>query len=125
MKKLLVVLLLLFLCVSCKTTRTVYVPVDKIKTEYIKQIDSVYVQDSIYYWVHTKNDTVYSEKKIYKLKEVTKKDTIILRDSIPYPIEVEKVVVTNELYWWQKALAWIGALTLIVFVIQVFKKFKL
>jgi len=41
--------ILLFLCISCSTTKTIYVPVETLKTEYINSFDSIYVYDSVYY----------------------------------------------------------------------------
>ena len=60
MKKIIVVFLP-FLLFACKA-KTVYVPVDTIKTEYNETLfrDSVYLHDSIL--VKMKGDTVYFEK---------------------------------------------------------------
>ena len=96
MKKLLLILLIFIRC-SCTTTKTLYVPVERKTTEYITRVDSVWLRDSIYYYIHTRNDTVYSTREVYKLKEVIKKDTVMVRDTIPIPVEIEKVVVTNKL----------------------------
>ena len=58
MKNLLIVLCILLL-LSCSTTRTIEVPVETIKKEYIydTKIDSIIIRDSIDRWY--RNDTTY------------------------------------------------------------------
>lgn len=116
--KSLLLILLIFILSSCAATKTVYVPVENKTTEYITKVDSIWLQDSIYYYIHTKNDTVYSTKEVYKLKEVTKKDTIMVKDTIPIPVEIEKIVVTNKLTKLQQFLQYIGIISLILIVIS-------
>ena len=95
--KSLLLILLIFILSSCAATKTLYVPIENKTTEYITKVDSIWLRDSIYYYIHTKNDTVYSTKEIYKLKEVIKKDTVMVKDTISIPVEIEKIVVTNKL----------------------------
>lgn len=124
MKKLLFVLVL-FILVSCGTTKTVYVPVETIKTEYKYNTDSIYCYDSIYYYIQSKNDTIYEIKYKYKVLEKYKTDTIVRIDSIPIIKEVEIIKEVNHLYWWQKLLMGIGgsvsAIILCYLLIKIYK----
>lgn len=124
-----ILVILLSLCLSfvgCKTVE--YVPVEKVKTEYIHNIDSVYLHDSINTYILQKGDTVFITKYKQKIKEVYKTDTICKTDTIPFITTVEKVVEVNKLYRWQKALMYIGGvglLTLIGFILKKLKIWKL
>lgn len=115
MKKL--VLPVILLMASCATTtKVVEVPVETIRTEIEKQYvrDSIIIRDSVDRFV--KGDTIYIYKRLYKEIERIKTDTILRCDTIPIvqTIEVEKRV--NELYWWQKALMWLGIISLAIFL---------
>lgn len=124
MKKLLVVLCALLL-LSCSSTRTIEVPVETIKREYIHntRIDSIIIRDSIDRW--HRNDTVYVYKERVGFKYKTKLDTIVKIDTIPKVLIVEKEVKINNIYWYQKLLMWIGSLSLILLIFYLYKKFKL
>jgi hypothetical protein len=56
---------------------------------------------------------------IYPTAEVSQRviaeeKIITVRDSIPYPVEVEVIrEVTKPLRWWQRSLMWIGCITLL------------
>ncbi len=56
-------------------------------------------------------DTVYLPSK-----------TIYVKEQIP--IEVAYNVYTNELNWWQKALAWLGGITLFIITLTIIFKIK-
>ena len=60
--KTLFLLFFLTTIISCTTTKTIEVPVEAIKTEYIEQVkyDSIYSKDSIY--IMQKGDTIYNNK---------------------------------------------------------------
>lgn len=124
MKNLLIVLCVLLL-LSCSTTRTIEVPVETIKKEYIydTKIDSVIIRDSIDRWF--RNDTTYIYKERISFKYKTRLDTIIRIDTIPKVLTVEKEVKVNNIYWYQKLLMWIGSLSLILLILYLCKKFKL
>lgn len=117
-------ILVLTILVSCTTTKYVEVPVEvvKTKTEYVDkiQIDSIYVQDSIF--IKQVGDTVYSTKVKYLYKNRLKVDTVLKVDSVPVvvkvnvPVEVPKIVEVNKLYTWQKILMWIGGILLLLFL---------
>ena len=115
--KSLILILLIFILSSCAATKTLYVPIENKATEYITKVDSIWLRDSIYYYIHTKNDTVYSTKEVYKLKEVIKKDTIMVKDTISIPVEIEKIVVTNKLTKLQQFLQYIGLISLLLMVV--------
>ena len=90
-----VVFFILFAClalVSCKKIEYVYVP--KVQTLTRDSIVTKLQHDSIYIKVteKQKNDTVYRDSIVYNF--VFRNDTIKVNrtDSIPYPVEVEKLV---------------------------------
>lgn len=88
----LVVMIAAFTMTGCKSKE--YVSVPEYHTEYIcrtdtvARLDSVYVKDSIY--VYRNGDTVVIQKLAYRDRwhniNKVKMDTIIKRDSVPYPI---------------------------------------
>lgn len=124
MKNLLIVLCALLL-LSCSSTRTIEVPVETIKKEYIydTKIDSIIIRDSIDRWY--RNDTVYIYKERVRFKYKTRLDTIIRTDTIPKILTVEKEVKVNNIYWYQKLLMWIGSLSLVLLISYLYRKFKL
>lgn len=124
MKNLLIVLCALLL-LSCGSTRTIEVPVETIKKEYIHdtRIDSIVIRDSIDRWY--RNDTVYIYKERVRFKYKTRLDTIIRTDTIPKILTVEKEIKVNNIYWYQKLLMWIGSLSLALLIFYLYRKFKL
>ena len=124
MKKLLFALVL-FILVSCGATRTVYTPVESVRTEYKYAIDSIYQYDSTYYYIMRRNDTVYETKYKYKVLEKYKVDTITKVDSIPIIKEVEVIREINNLFWWQKLLIGIGgSISVIILCYLLIKIYK-
>ena len=119
------ILLFTLMISSCRTTtQIVEVPVEIIKKEYIHdtKIDSVYIKDSIDRW--QKGDTLYITKWHTKFKYINKVDTIIKTDSIPKLVTVEKEVEVNHIYWWQKALMWVGGILSLCIIISLICRFK-
>ena len=106
--KTLFLLLFLTTIVSCTTTKTIEVPVETIKTEYIEQVkyDSVYSRDSVY--IMQKGDTIYNNKVQYLYKYKYLRDTINVTDTIPTIVTVKDTQYINKLYTWQKLLITIG-----------------
>ena len=105
-------LAILSLFTGCKT-KTVLVPVEKVKIEYRDRlrIDSVYNRDTVN--IYERNDTVYLQT--IKWRERFKFDTVsvVKVDSIPYKVEVVKEV--NKLTKWQR---WrLNALNVIAIII--------
>ena len=54
------------------------------------------------------------QRELSRLRE-SKTDTVVERDSIPYPVEVVKEVV-RPLSWWQSALMYFGAACLLLLI---------
>ena len=105
-------LAILSLSTGCKT-KTVLVPVEKVKIEYRDRlrIDSVYNSDTTY--IRNNGDTVLIDVIKWRTKYISKTDSIVRTDSIPYPVEVIREV--NVLSKWQRwrltLLNILGALT--------------
>ena len=115
-------LAILSLFAGCKT-KTVLVPVEKVKIEYRDRlrIDSVYNRDTVN--IYERGDTVYMQT--IKWRERFKFDTVsVVRvDSIPYPVEVIREV--NKLTKWQRwRLNALNVLALII-VVYLFIRIKL
>lgn len=111
----LLAILIVFLLTGCKT-KTVLVPVDRVKIEYKERlrVDSVYNRDTLH--LFTRGDTVYLQS--IKWRERFKFDTVsvVKVDSIPYKVEVVKEV--NKLTKWQR---WrLNALNVLVLIIVVY-----
>lgn len=121
-KWVLVVAVVLFAALTmtgCKSKE--YVTVPELHTEYIyrtdtvAKLDSVYVKDSVY--VYRNGDTVMIQKMAYRDRwhniYKVKMDTIIKRDSIPYPMVRE--LTKNE----QRLMALGRSFIVIVLVVLV------
>ena len=107
MKKLLFIFLL-YIVISCTTTKYIEIPVEHTRIEYRDRIkhDSIYLRDSI---VQKKeNDTIYLEtyKYLYKYKYL--RDTINIVDSIPVVTIQEVTKEVNKLHNWQFILMVLG-----------------
>ena len=118
--KWMLLLAILSLFTGCKT-KTVLVPVDRIKIEYRDRlrVDSVYNRDTVN--IYEKNDTVFLHT--IKWRERFKFDTVsVVRvDSIPYPVEVIQEV--NKLTKWQR---WrLNALNIIAIIIVAYVIIKI
>ena len=113
-------LAILSLFTGCKT-KTVLVPVEKVKIVYRDRlrIDSVYNRDTVE--IYGSNDTIF--KNIIRWRERFKFDTVsVVRvDSIPYPVEV--VTEVNKLTKWQR---WrLNALNIIAIIIVAYVIIKI
>ena len=120
MKKVLPLLVVLSLLAGCKS-KTVLVPVEKVKIEYRDRlrVDSVYNRDTVN--IYERGDTIYLQT--IKWRERFKFDTVsVVRvDSIPYPVEVIQEV--NKLTKWQR---WrLNALNIIMLVIVAYIVIKI
>lgn len=113
----LLIVILLFICVSCTTTRYIDrpVPIETVRTEYINQLykDSVFIHDSIDRYIN--GDTVYQYKYKYIYKYLNRADTIIKTDSIEVPVEIKTTEIkeVNKIKWYQSILMWVGGTSLI------------
>ena len=95
---------MLILSMFCRCTTTKYIPVTEhidrvvVKTDSLLKTDSVYVHDSVS--VYIKGDTVFKDKYHIKYKDRyiarNKSDTLIVRDSIPYKVDVVKQLSKTE-----------------------------
>ena len=112
--------LLLFLAtiISCTSTKTIEVPIETIKTEYIEQVkyDSIYSKDSIY--IIQKGDTIYNNKVQYLYKYKYLRDTINITDTIPKIVTVKDTQYVNQLHTWQKLLIVIGIGFILYWIIK-------
>lgn len=100
----LLIAILLFICVSCTTTKYIdkLVPVETVRTEYVNQLyrDSVFVHDSIDRYIF--GDTVYQYRYKYIYKYLNRTDTVVKIDSIEVPVEVKVIEVkeVNKIRWY-------------------------
>lgn len=129
MRKLLLIIPLLFLLAACSVKKQIVevpVPVETVRTEYIHdtKIDSVFVRDSIDRWM--KGDTFYIYKEHTKYKYLFKTDTLVKVDSIPKIIRIQttKEVKVNYITWYQKTLMWIGAIISLLVIAYIICKLK-
>ena len=112
--------MIIFFATGCKT-KTVLVPVDRVKIEYRDRlrVDSVYNRDTVN--IYERGDTIYLQT--IKWRERFKFDTVsVVRvDSIPYPVEV--VTEVNKLTKWQR---WrLNALNVIAIIIVAYIVIKI
>ena len=100
MKKLLLIFLV-FIAVSCGTTKVIEVPVDRVRTEYIDRhsVDTIIKNDSIV--IREKGDTTFLEKYKYLYKYIYRTDTILRTDTITKVQTVEVVKEVNKVKNWQ------------------------
>ena len=123
------ILLLILLCCSC--TKRVY------ETQYVEQ--PVYLHDTLRSTIYSHDTTIVKDSVFFSIKGDTiireRHNTIerikVAHDTImrfvDKPVEVVstkevcKQVKVNRIYWWQKALMWIGGIGLVVVGIMVNK----
>lgn len=89
---------MLVLSMMCRCTTTKYVPMVQYKEKIVSKTDTLVQNDSV--WVHDsvmitqRGDTIFHDRWHYKdrYKYIYKNsaDTLVLHDSIPYKVEVEK-----------------------------------
>lgn len=109
---------------SCKTQRqiqTEYVYIQQTDTlSQVKwRVDSINVHDSIVTLI--KGDTVITDRWHTAYRDRLRVDTIEkIRTETIYNTKTEtKIQEVNRLYWWQKALMWIGGTGLALLVILI------
>ena len=96
---------MLILSMFCRCTTTKYVPVTEyrdrvvVKMDSLLKTDSVYVHDSVS--VYIRGDTVFKDNYHLQYKDRyivrNKSDTLIVRDSIPYKVEVGKQLSNTDI----------------------------
>ena len=130
----LIVLILLLLLLCCSCTKRVY------ETQYIEQPvylhdtlrstiyshDTTIVKDSVFFAV--KGDTIVRERYNTKWQIKVAHDTIMRFVEKPVEVvstnEVCKQVEVNRIYWWQKALMWMGGIGVVVVGIFIYSKLR-
>lgn len=121
-----VLLIVLWLFTSCKS-KTIYVPVETVKTEYKDK----YIRDSIFQKelvrIYQRGDTVFKDSIVYKYKDKLKADSIFIHDSInvplPYPVKGDTVYI-NRLKWYQEASVWFTSLVLVALALYLGIKYR-
>ena len=111
-----IVFLLIIAClalVGCKKIEYVYVPKVQVRDSIVTRLhhDSIFIKVT----EKQKNDTIYRDSIVYNF--VFRNDTIKMNrtDSIPYPVEVEKLI-EKKLNGYQRTMISLGW-TLILLVI--------
>jgi len=120
------VFMLLFSMIILSGCKTIYVPVEKVHTQYKDRIerDSIHIHDSIY--VRERGDTVWLTRWRVEYRDRIKMDSIHIRDSVPvpYPVEVVKSV-EKKLTKWQRIKMETGGIALgVLLLIFLFLAFK-
>jgi hypothetical protein len=111
------IFVLFFIALSA-CNKTVYVPVESVRTEYRDNYlrDSIFLYDSVF--LKIKGDTVWIEKYKYLYRDKTVRDSVFLNDTIrvPYPVEVlvEVPVKVNYVSFWQNVQIWLGRLLILI-----------
>ena len=108
-----VIFLILFAClalVGCKKIEYVYVPKVQVRDSIVTRLhhDSIFIKVT----EKQKNDTIYRDSIVYNF--VFRNDTIrtIRTDSIPYPVEVEKLI-EKKLNGYQRTMISLGWMLII------------
>lgn len=123
MKKGLLLLVLAIVVGGCRT-KTVYLPVETVKTEYRDKFfkDSVYMYDSVF--VKLKGDTVWLEKYKYQYRDKLVKDSVFINDTIRIAYPVVETKEVNRLHTWQILLMCMGAVLIGLGGYKIFSFFK-
>lgn len=94
------ILALFFSFLGCSTQQVFAPPETQEKTIYkeIERVDTVF--QNVYKYIHERGDTVFIRDSVlvYRYKYVTKCDTFVRVDSIPYSVEVTKEVRVRNGY---------------------------
>lgn len=124
----LLIAILIFIVVSCTTTKYVDRPVlvETVRTEYVNQLykDSIFVHDSIDRFIS--GDTVHQYKYKYIYKYFNRTDTVVKTDSIEIPVEIKTTEVkeVNRIKGYQSFLMCFGFVFILIIVYKVIKFIK-
>ena len=124
----LLIAILIFIVVSCTTTKYVDRPVlvETVRTEYVNQLykDSIFVHDSIDRFIS--GDTVYQYKYKQIYKYFNRTDTVVKTDSIEVPVEIKTTEVkeVNRIKGYQSFLMCFGFVFILILVYKVIKFIK-
>lgn len=144
-----VIVIMLLLCAlfgSCTTTK--YVTVPEVHEHWHHTTDTIHKTDSIIdrqtttirevdsatmaqYGIQLKSmqrawlvESDRLQRELSRMRE-SKADTVVMRDSIPYPVEVVRVKEKEKpLAWWQTALMVIGVIATLVFSFGIVNSIK-
>lgn len=97
MKRFLFVVLCAVMLAGCKTGSQVVTVVeyrDRVTRDTVMQVDSVYIS----HVVREKGDTIIYRDTVLKFKFIDKTRDVYVRDSIPYPVEVQVPVRVRNGY---------------------------
>lgn len=113
--------LLILMLISCRTTKVIEVPVDKVRIEYRDRIviDSLIRNDSII--IKEKGDTVFLERYRYIYRNLSTRDTINVTDTITVVQTVEVTKEVNRLHNWQVVLMVLGGAAIALGGYKLFK----
>lgn len=129
----LVFCLMITLCSGCKTRYiTQEVPVIVHERDSIYKVNTLQVHDTLIYrdsvFHMIKGDTVLIERwhNLQAINHVARVDTVYKDRNVEVPVEVHTTEVkeVNHLYWWQKALMWIGGALLAFSGWKIYRKFR-
>lgn len=128
MKKLLYIIFMALLLMSCKVQREVIeIPVETVKTEYIYtgRVDSILVKDSVDRYIN--GDTLILYRNHIQYRYLNRTDTVVKVDSIPKIVEVKvkETVEVNHIKWYQEALMWIGGVVILISFLYLFYIIKI
>lgn len=119
-----VVFVLFILFVSCKS-KTVYVPIQSVKTEYRDKLirDSIFQKELVR--IYQRGDTVFKDSIVYEYKNKLVKDTVNITDTIrvPYPVKGDTVYI-SEVKWYHEASLWFTTLILIALALYLGIKYR-
>lgn len=115
-------ILFILACLFTGCTKTVYVPVESVRTEYQDRYlrDSIFLRDSVH--VREKGDSVIIDRWHKEYVDRLRVDSFIRTDSIQVPYPVDKIVEVNRLYWWQEALMWVGVGAIAILMLWLIKR---
>lgn len=109
---------------GCKS-KTLYVPVESVKTEYRDKLirDSIFQKELVR--IYQKGDTVFKDSIVYEYKNKFVKDTVNINDTIrvPYPVKGDTIEV-NKLKWYQEACIWFTSLVLVALALYLGIKYR-
>ncbi|MCD8041534.1 MAG: hypothetical protein LUH10_00565 [Tannerellaceae bacterium] len=103
-------------------TKTMYVPVESIRTAYRDNFvrDSIHILDSVF--IQTQADTVFHERfrVVYRDRILT--DSVFRQDTIRVPYPVDKIVFRNKTLWYQDILIYCGLGGILILLLWVRKR---
>lgn len=122
------IIVALLCLLSCRSTQPAIVEVVRTDTCIITkaQRDTIMQRDSVYVREYMRGDTIYVLRDriqtAYRARDV--RDTIYIskHDTIPYPVEV--VTEVHRLWWWQKALIWVGVAAILTIISVIAFRFR-